>query len=180
MNLRESLDIVKKYWNTAPVPVDTIASELGVPVLRVDLPNEISGAIRKEGNGYQIIVNRNHALTRQRFTIAHEIGHFIYHRDLLGAGTGDTRAYRAEGTPFPNPNITALQERQANTFAANLLMPKHLIEKLQSQGTKDIPALAKALLVSEEALRIRLGRKQDDYGPRQPGEDEVEAHSVPR
>lgn len=157
MNLRESLDIVKKHWNTAPVPVDTIAFELGAPVLRVNFPDNISGAIRKEGKGYQILVNRNHALTRQRFTVAHEIGHFIYHRELLGAGTGDTRAYRAENTPFPNPNITPLQERQANTFAANLLMPNHLIAELKAKGVETPEALAAALQVSVEAMRIKLG-----------------------
>lgn len=159
MNLRESLDVVKKHWNTAPVPVDTIASELGIPVSRVNLAPDISGMIilNKVGPGYMIVVNGTHSKTRQRFTVAHEIGHFIYHRELLGKGVGDTKAYRSEGTEVPNPHITAAQERQANTFAANLLMPNHLIASLQARGIKGPKALAEALGVSEAAMRIKLG-----------------------
>jgi Zn-dependent peptidase ImmA (M78 family) len=172
MNLRESLEVIKKHWNTAPVPVDRIAFELGVPVLRASLPDNISGAIQKDGEGYKIVVNRNHSLTRQRFTVAHEIGHYIYHRDLLGAGTGDTRAYRAEGTDFPNPKITPLQERQANTFAANLLMPGHLIKQLQAEGVRTPEGLASRLQVSLEAMKIRLGVGRDPAYQEDDWEDE--------
>ena len=161
MNLRESLDVIKKHWNSAPVPVETIARELGVPILRVSFPDNISGAIRKEGTGYMIVINSHHAITRQRFTIAHELGHYIYHRNLLGAGTGDTRAYRAEGTPFPNPNITPTQEKQANVFAANLLMPNHLICALKAKGITSPAGLAEKLQVSEAAMRIKLGLNRD-------------------
>src|ERR1700755_157089 len=127
MIVQDSLSIIKNHWNDGPGPVDTIASEIGTPVLRANLPPNISGLITTDGDGYKIVVNGRHSIERQRFTIAHEIGHYIYHRDLLGKGTGDTLAYRAEGTEIPNKHITATHERQANIFAANLLMPNHLI-----------------------------------------------------
>lgn len=173
MNLRESLDIIKKYWDAAPVPVDLIARALGLMVLRVDYPDNISGAITKVlgGDDYQILVNRNHAMTRQRFTIAHEIGHYIYHRTLLDGGTGDTRAYRADGTPFPNPKITAAQEQQANTFAANLLMPNHLIKKLQAEGVKTPEDLAQRLQVSVQAMKIRLGTGKQPVDQEEPDDN---------
>ncbi|HEY4941391.1 MAG TPA: ImmA/IrrE family metallo-endopeptidase [Rhizomicrobium sp.] len=165
MNLKESLDVIKKHWNAAPVPVDTISWELGVPIMYANLPENISGAITKDGSAaYKIVVNENHTKTRRRFTIAHELGHFIYHRDLLGKGVGDTRAYRAEDTPYPNINITAVQERQANTFAANLLMPNHLIKELQAKGLKSPQQLAQALEVSEAAMRIKLGVDREPVG----------------
>lgn len=173
MNLRESLEVVKKHWNTIPVPVEKIASELGLNVRYDALPDNISGAIVKSDAGYYILVNRTHAPTRRRFTVAHEIGHFIYHRDLLGEGTGDTRAYRADGTPFPNRKITEVQERQANTFAANLLMPNHLIKRLQAQGILSPEELAKSLQVSPEAMRIKLGMKKTEF-VKEPSEDDVE------
>lgn len=157
MDIKDSLAVVKKYWNSAPVDVAAISQELGVGVLRAALPNNISGFIKKDGGGYMIVVNGNHSTTRQRFTIAHELGHYIYHRDLLDGGVGDTLAFRAEGTPLPNPKITLQHERQANTFAANLLMPNHLIDKLKKLGIGTVEALAQALGVSEEAMRIKLG-----------------------
>lgn len=171
-SLKESLEIIKTHWNSAPVPVQTIAYEIGVPVIYVHFPQNISGAIQLDGDGYKIVVNADHSKTRQRFTIAHEIGHYLYHRDLLGRGVGDTRAYRSEGTPLPNSNITETHERQANTFAANLLMPKHLIEKLKADGIRTPQALAAALGVSVEAMKIKLGIKPDFHI--EPGEDEVE------
>lgn len=173
MNLKESLDVIKKHWHSTPVDVLAVARDLGVPVQAEVLPDNISGCIKLAGNGgYFIIVNRTHALVRQRFTVAHELGHFIYHRDLLGRGVGDTRAYRAEGTDLPNPHITLEHERQANTFAANLLMPKHLIEKLQKEGLHTPAELAQKLLVSEQAMRIRLGYRPEYVPP--PDDDTVE------
>lgn len=177
MNVKDSLTIIKKYWNTAPVDVFAIARELGVPVLRATLPQNISGMIRQDGSGYMIVVNGTHALTRQRFTVAHELGHYIYHRDLLGKGVGDTRAYRAEGTELPNPNITITHERQANTFAANLLMPNHLIASLKAAGTTTPEALARALGVSVEAMKIKLGIARER--PAAPDDEEIETEWAP-
>lgn len=177
MNIKESLDVIKRHWNTAPVPVSDIADEIGTPILYAVLPDEISGMIRRDGDGYMIVVNKYHALTRKRFTIAHEIGHYIYHRDLLGAGTGDTRAYRAIGTDFPNPKITAQHERQANTFAANLLMPNHLIKELRASGIRSPDSLAAALQVSPQAMRIKLGL--DGRVPSDEAHDEGEAEWAP-
>lgn len=157
MNLKECLDVIKKHWNVAPVDVRAISYELGVPIMYANLPHNISGMIQRDDNGYKIVVNSNHATVRQRFTIAHELGHYIYHRDLLGKGVGDTLAYRADQTEMPNPSITILHERQANTFAANLLMPNHLVKELQARGIKMPEELAQTLGVSVDALKIKLG-----------------------
>lgn len=161
MNIDETLNAVRRYTRTAPVDVIGLAEELGVPIVYEDLGDDVSGVIRQADhapNGYEIAVNEAHAETRKRFTIAHELGHFIYHRDFLGRGTGDTRAYRAEpGTGFPNPHITPREERQANAFAANLLMPLALIAEFRERGVRSSALLAQIFKVSEEAMRIRLG-----------------------
>lgn len=174
MNLKESLEIIKRHWDSVPVPVETIASDLEVPIEYRALPQNISGAIERCEGGYKIVVNNTHARTRQRFTIAHELGHYIYHRDLLGQGVGDTLAFRAEGTPFPNPSITVVHERQANTFASNLLMPNHLVSKLKRQGLRTPEQLAAALEVSPEAMRIKLGLNRPEFERPAPDDDNVE------
>jgi Zn-dependent peptidase ImmA (M78 family) len=94
---------------------------------------------------------------RKRFTVAHEIGHFIYHQDRLAQGTSDTLAYRIDGAIRPNPMIGPTQEWQANNFAANLLIPNHYLKMAQAQGITDDVELAKLFNVSRAAMRIKLG-----------------------
>lgn len=152
------LAIIEKFAASAPVPVFQILDELGLgPEFRL-LDDNISGWIeRQPDDNYRVAVNANHALVRQRFTAAHELGHYIYHRDLLGQGVGDTRAYRADTTPFPNSAIKPMHERQANSFAANLLMPRATLATLQGQGIVTPQDLADRMEVSLHAMCIRLG-----------------------
>ena len=95
---------------------------------------------------------------RKRFTAAHELGHYIYHRDRIGSGVNDNRKYRGiPHAPLYNDAIQAKEETEANRFAANLLMPKHLIDKLKKDGIESVEDLARSLGVSRDAMRIRLG-----------------------
>lgn len=151
------LELIERYSSKFPIPVYDIVRELGLPLEFKDLEGNISGWIERTDNGYAIAVNSNHAPVRQRFTAAHELGHYIYHRDLLGAGTGDTRAYRAEGTRLPNSSIRPSHERQANSFAANLLMPVGGINLLREKGVVDPSEMAERFEVSKQAMCIRLG-----------------------
>lgn len=154
----DPLKLAEKYWGHIPVPVFTILEELGLGPDRPPMADDVSGWIeRRADNTYRVAINPTHHPVRQRFTAAHELGHYIYHRDLLGAGTGDTRAYRAENTPFDNKAIQPMHERQANSFAANLLMPRSSIATLQNQGITSVSGLADRLQVSQDAMRIRLG-----------------------
>ena len=152
------LEIIEKYSSMVPVPVFQILDDLGLGPIFEFMEDNISGWIERRPDGtYGIAVNANHASVRRRFTAAHELGHYIYHRDLLGAGVGDTRAYRAEGTRLPNASIRPMHERQANSFAANILMPRSAIARLQQQGLTSPDQLADRLEVSLHAMCIRLG-----------------------
>lgn len=152
------LTLIDRYSTSIPVPVFQILQELGLGPERRPLDNEISGWIERRDNGqYGVVINSTHPLTRQRFTAAHELGHYIYHRSLLGAGVGDNRAYRTDGTPLQNNAIRPVHERQANSFAANLLMSQASISALRAEGITDFAAMAERLQVSQEAMRIRLG-----------------------
>lgn len=154
----DPLKLAERYWGDIPVPIFQILGELGLGPDFHSLDDQISGWIERGAGGkYRVTVNVLHAPVRRRFTAAHELGHYIYHRDLLGAGVGDTRAYRAAGTRLPNAAIRPIHERQANSFAANLLMPHHSINLLRSQGVTEVAELADRFEVSKDAMRIRLG-----------------------
>jgi plasmid stabilization system protein ParE len=158
---REAFDIAQRYWRNVPVRVDELARELNLgPKFDSRMPQHISGKIAKVApDSWLIFVNAAHNRLRQRFTIAHEIGHFIFHRDLLEqhAGASDTLAYRVDDRVLPNPLIQPQQEWQANNFAANLLIPDYYLRAAQASGMTDVRELARHFQVTEVAMRIKLG-----------------------
>ena len=141
-----------------PVDVEGVANSLGLTVHYAWLDDGISGElVRLPSGDYQINVHADDPSTRQRFTIAHEIGHYVYHRDLIDNGIDDNRAYRSTGEGhFHNRNIGPAQETQANRFAATLLMPNNMVADLRAAGF-DRRGMAEKLGVSEHAMAIRLG-----------------------
>lgn len=146
----EQEKIIQSYQQNFPVKMMPIARALGVPVYNVSgWPNDISGMIKNNpDNGFEIYINKDHPETRRRFTIAHEIGHFLLHKDLIGDGIVDDGLYRS--------SLSTSIEREANQFAADLLMPWGLLNLAMSKGHNSIPELAKAFEVSEHAMSIRL------------------------
>lgn len=136
-----------------PTPIDELARLLDIRISRAPSPDFSGLLIRKKGHAL-IGVNSSEAPVRQRFTIAHEIAHFILHpqKDAFVDFRKETR----EGEARP------LRERQADMFAAALLMPrKHLLRdfrRLAKDGYTDEIAktLAKQYAVSTDAMRFRL------------------------
>jgi len=78
--------IEKEYKDQVPVPIIKIATdELGLKVYGVNnLSDEQSGVIKKEKGNFVIYVNDSHSPERKRFTIAHEVAHFLKHKDEIG------------------------------------------------------------------------------------------------
>ena len=148
-------DILRKFHSKAPVPVIEIANELGIKVYKTnDFDGRISGLIQKDEHhggksGYAIYTNAHHPMTRRRFTIAHEIGHFMLHRELIGDGITDDGLYRS--------HLRGGFESEANRFAANLLMPRELVWEFIEQGVDTVEELAEKFNVSKSAMSIRLG-----------------------
>lgn len=167
------LEIVRKYTQTAPVDVEAIAEELGIDVVRDYLGSGVSGKIQRDATGrYTIVVNAQEAPVRQRFTIAHEIAHYLYHRDLIGDGVSDSPAYRApDEKVYETTPLERRHETQANQFAANILMPKDLIRFIEAKRPDiTLPELAELLDVSLPALRVRKGLPPyadaaEEFGP---------------
>jgi Zn-dependent peptidase ImmA (M78 family) len=117
------------------------------------LAENVSGKIFRDplnggASGYSIGVKASEGYRRKRFTIAHEIAHYILHRSKIGDELVDDAMYRS--------GLSTREEAQANQLAADILMPRQLIKLLQSQGLTDAASLANKLEVSEAAMKVRL------------------------
>ena len=137
-----------------PVDVVEIANAYGINVYVADLSNEISGAIRynQEAKKFEILVNKNNAEVRQRFTIAHELGHYFLHREILkNEEVHIDVLYRSE---TQTDITTKEQEKEVDYFAGALLINRMIIEKLNENYT--VAELAKILKVSSSAMAVRL------------------------
>lgn len=150
--------IIERFQQHAPVDVFGIAEALGLKVWEDDI-NPYSGKLTKDSvhggiSGYSVIVNAMEPLPRKRFTIAHEIAHFILHSDELAKGDIEETLYRG--------GLSDRLETEANKLAADILMPLSLIEKLIAEGMVTIEELANALEVSRTAIGIRLGASYAD------------------
>jgi hypothetical protein len=150
----DEMEIVSRYLSVAPVDVDGLAHDLGINVVRSDEvgPN-VAGMIardRRRGgpSGFVITVNANDNRRRQRFTLAHEIGHFLLHRDLMDEGIVDDTMYRSP--------LGEWYERQADRFAGDCLLPAKLVRAEYRKGNRSRSALASSFDVSRKAMRIRL------------------------
>jgi len=151
----EARQVIAGLQKTAPVQVIPIAKELGLAVYSVDnWDDDISGMIVRDparggASGYAVYVNGKHAETRRRFTIAHEIAHFVLHRSLIGDGVQDDGLYRSK--------LSSAVEAEANRLAADILMPWSLLNAEIAKGNNSVEALAKAFNVSKSSMSIRLG-----------------------
>ena len=120
--------------------------------MSANLPNDISGQIARlqgaAGNRYRIDINGKHSEKRRRFTLAHEIAHFVLHREFLDGELTDNQMYRSR--------LGDEKEREANRFAAQILMPAKLVRVAWNAGAEDLSRLARAFDVSEQAMEIRL------------------------
>ncbi len=146
--------LIHEAISALPVRLGDLAQKLGVKVYKATLPAGISGEIKKmSDNEYIIRINRHEAIERQRFTLAHEIGHYILHRHLIGDGVVDDALYRSK--------LSSVVEHEANRFAADLLMPRNEVEDILKQSWIDNDAMirhaADKFGVSLQAAQIRLG-----------------------
>lgn len=135
-----------------PVDVEHIARELGFLVLPYDFPDDTAAVLFIEEDVKAIGVNRLHAPAQIRFSIAHELGHYLSgHEDFHH----DSRIL-VDRRPR-HGGVQAHQEREADRFAAALLMPAAMLSADLAGGRSvDAPRLAARYGVTEQALWIRL------------------------
>jgi Zn-dependent peptidase ImmA (M78 family) len=145
----------------APVPVDKIAIAEGADIRHARVEDDLSGFIYRQGPAGAIIgVNEGHHPNRQRFTVAHELGHMLLHSADTVRTDLRLRFRRDQSVPSP-------EEVEANHFAAELLMPEQFLERdLDHYDFSDfmddtfedrvLEPLATKYGVSKQAMTIRL------------------------
>lgn len=134
---------------SAPVDPIRIARKLGINVRLAPMKAGASGAFIRVAGKASILLNASDFANRQRFTCAHEIGHYMAALDNGDADVDilDWRDQRASRGTDP-------AERYANSFAAALLMPAEDLAK--HSKPRSAALLAAIFSVSTEAMSNRL------------------------
>lgn len=150
--IREAKRILDEFGFSAP-PINpvTIARELGVQVSFVSLPEHpnVSGFYDAEDDA--IYVAKGEYPKRQTFTIAHELGHRLLHREW--AATNDYRVMLRDQSLM----VVDEKEQEANTFAAHLLVPRNMLDEYRHVAS--IEELSTLFVVSMPVIRNRLRRE---------------------
>ena len=141
-----------------PVNVIKIANANDIKVYEGSLDKSISGAIRykRDENKFEILVNRNDIKSIQRFTIAHELGHYFLHQDFLkDEEVFIDNMYRITESDKPSIEDLKKKEKEVDYFAGALLMNRTLLEKMHKENNS-IKELAEIFNVSVSAMTVRL------------------------
>lgn len=146
----------------APVPVEKIIKRLDIRIQFSPLDQELSGmALVKDGVAV-IGINALHHPNRQRFTMAHELGHHIMHRTHIENAVHVDKGFAILRRDTLAAQGTDKMEIEANAFASELLIPRDLLEPIIGTGDIDLDdvdrlqSIAKKFKVSLSALQYRL------------------------
>ncbi|HMJ71394.1 MAG TPA: ImmA/IrrE family metallo-endopeptidase [Cyclobacteriaceae bacterium] len=150
----------RKDIRRGPVDVLKIAKEEGLEVKEYDL-GDVSGVLHINKNKGIIGYNPKHSSVRQRFTVAHELGHYILHRHTDDIFV-DNNFHQVHFRDDQSSTGEVVKELEANAFAAALLMPEDLIKQEVENHHFDLADesafidLAKLFKVSVQAMTYRI------------------------
>ena len=152
----EYTQLLQEYMTKKPVPLGELAKKLELSVKLSSLKPGQSGLIKKlEDGSYQIKINRYEVRTRQRFTLAHEIAHFLLHKKIIdeSGAIHDNVMYRS--------GQSERVEVEANKLASEIILPtKQLIVDYNNIRDKEqseiVEQLANEWQVSEITMEIKL------------------------
>lgn len=154
---RDAEEMLRTHWaredGAIPLPVDpiAIAGKLDIKVFTAVLAQDVSGKLSmKAGQDPEIYLNQSDSYNRQRFTCAHELGHWAKHV-AEGVESREIIDYRG---PISSTG-TDSEEIYANQFAAALLMPAEEVQRLTERGYGPV-AIADTLRVSPDAAAFRV------------------------
>lgn len=130
-----------------PVPERIISELPRIDVRRIS-PFPVSGATHWVNGSWAIVVNGAEPITRQRFSLAHELKHVIDHRFIHVLYTGE---------PDPDERHRWI-ESTCDYFAGCLLVPRPALKRIWATETQSVAALAKRFHVSHAAMQTRLAQ----------------------
>lgn len=147
---QDAADVLEGYWaNDFPVDPERIALAMGMTVERLPLQDGVSGMLRVEPHAApEVFIDSAEVPQRQRFTIAHEIGHYY---ERTQSGERDFNFIDQRGAGYD------VHEFYADEFAGNLLMPAWKVQEMHGEGA-GLAVMASAFGVSLPAMRQRLKR----------------------
>jgi Zn-dependent peptidase ImmA (M78 family)/DNA-binding XRE family transcriptional regulator len=136
-----------------PVEIEELAVRCGAVVFNRHFPDSLSGLVFVVHDRAMIGINKDHHSNRRRFSLAHELGHFVLGHHLGSSDEVDSLHIDTdEGHP---PGFDWHAERAANDFAAELLMPRRLMSAA-FERSQDPSELADQFKVSRLAMGYRL------------------------
>lgn len=191
--LRETEELLSEYWNGVfPVDIEAICDQLGISIIPV---RNLSRVFRIDAyisaDFKSIYVDQyeyENESSRYRFSLAHELGHYILHRDYYPSRINDYNEWHA----FTNGFSVNYVEYQANFFAGNLLAPEdELIDFLNrrydgsfarncwTRGHEEfddtLRGLKKFFMVSDQVIAYRM--RDTIFGSRRLNEVAVKLHN---
>ena len=140
-------------------PIATVLERIFVTVHYEEMgQKELSGYIELRQNGWHIGVNKYEVIGRQRFTLAHELAHLLFHKHIIkGRFEEAIKLFRSEES-FVHV------EMEANAFAADLLMPSDRFRLLWKRSSlHDISEIfgVSRYAVEYRAKKLRLPEKKE-------------------
>ncbi|HEV2352068.1 MAG TPA: ImmA/IrrE family metallo-endopeptidase [Terriglobia bacterium] len=150
------------HIHSSPTPVEKVAKALGAQVRFAPFDDELSGMIYIKDEVPIIGVNSLHHPNRQRFTIAHELGHLELHREMITSSVHVDKDFPALMRDQRSATGMERLEIEANQFAAELLMPRKLVDEVLAGEQFDIEdegpieGLARKFRVSKQAVEYSI------------------------
>lgn len=147
---QEAANWLTASYDAPPIPVLEIARSCGVDVIFWDFANynnQVAGLC--DFKTARLLVNSDDPASRQKFTIAHELGHWLLHKDYFLDHEDEYPVLLRQ----QKPDTSDPREQEANHFAAHLLVPTHLLMPVKSVPSE---ILARVFGVSALMMGIRL------------------------
>jgi Zn-dependent peptidase ImmA (M78 family) len=154
--IKAARDILEKFGVKLPIDIRAILKAHGITVHEEDLEGNVSGVLMIQEKQVDIIVNKNHIPGRQRYTLAHELAHYLLHKSQTNVFVDEM--YRDAKSSYGIDQ----REIEANAFAAELLMPEELLrdeiakKPLDANDDAAFRRMAAKYGVSPQALTFRL------------------------
>jgi hypothetical protein len=152
----------RQEWRP-PVPIEDFAASVGIEQIKALETDGFEGALLTDADKTRgvILFNERSARQRKRFTIGHELGHF-----LIPTHRGNQQCTSKDMRESKRATERERREAEANRFSAGLLMPRHwFVREMNRLGDADVShvrALAQLFDTSLEATANRYAELTDD------------------